>query len=912
MITNEVSAMKLSQYIYGRKPKAGLQVITRSRELPFFVQSWFESPRYGAAPTRSTPERIWACRYELQCFEGGAAISCLYPLKQTEVPCREQQEPYIRGITPAVQHLLAGAEDTDVLIANVSAALHFDGFHDIDEIYRLPSSFSEPVDFTPAPTAPAALSDAEKAMCVDMAACLWKAFMSRKNNKTGELAQNAVKLIVPAGTPESELAHQRRLAAAALDLLPAYIRRWASLTLGMEVESDAYPGGSAFYGMARASADTMPTGKGKLFDAEKMQWDPKCISAEERGYFMARQAGQAVTLLDEAVSRLPVRFDLAFHVALQNTLHQLCRGCISADDLRRLIADAKLKDHTDLLCTALANAVIAACQQHMDRKPLTGLWVLAEVSAQSADRLGSVQCSADEALAVLVRDGVSIETKELCRADEHFARFILRLSSFDQTPLSDASVHDLRLWLGGITEYVLFVENLVNGLLQHGKLVISNSSMLTTWLENSIVLRMKELAKADSFISLLNEAGAAKLSDILLAAAEQNQAIEWTTGAEKLLIEWFNANAQLPAWHDDALLKAARRVLSLRDKTGLWPVFAVRCADAPERGSEALVQLFRDPVIRTLAPLQPIRQKYAFFLLNRSVNDLCAAVTKPADTLRLAALWKDITNGEPFQMNPEHWYQLHDTVLRALNRQKLSELIHFYHEIRKQDIPQECFEQMVHAAAKQSLLVLPGEDLRERPWEDLMLVLDFADHYQNDVPVASHHALSMIWDLKTICESTQPQIDFAQVRSNMQQLTQPERDMFQGLLQIHANSRQNGKPLATSVLLQSIRSGNTMDWANALPRIMKNYDLPEVQPDDMAKASVEDYELFLSLLCGLYQQHPAAAFGMLLSPYDRQLLSEWFHAACPKLFKRLQTEQKKHGDLPPELVNGLQLYSGKR
>lgn len=904
--------MKLSQYIYGRKPKAGLQVITRSRELPFFVQSWFESPRYGAAPVRTTPDRIWACRYELQCFEGGAAISCLYPLKQTEVPCREQQEPYIRGITPAVQHLLAGAEDTEELIASIGAALRFDGFHDIDDIYRLPSSFSEPIDFTPSPSAPEALSEQEQAMCVDMAACLWKAFMSRKNNKTGELAQNAVKLIVPAGTHESELEHQRRIVTYALSLLPAYIRRWTSLTLGMEVESDSYPGGSAFYGMARAKADSMPAGKGKVFDAEKMVWDNTCAPPEERGYFMARQFRQAVVLLDDAISQMPVRYDLSFHLQLQKMLDGLCRGCVSAADMQKFIADAKLKDHTDLLCSALAGAVISACSQTMDRKPLSGLWVLAEVSAEAAKALNAVQCSADEALAVVVRNGVSIDNKGLCKADEHFASFILRLSALNRTPLADASMHELQLWLSGITDHVPFVEILVNGLLQNGKLVIGNANMLSLWLENGFVCRMKELAMAEHFSGMLNDIGAAGLAGLLQAAADSNKAICWTTGVEKMLIEWFNANGQLPVWNDQELLKITGRVLALENRTGLWPLFAVRCADALERGSETLVQLFRDPVIRELPPLQPIRQKYAFFLLDRNVNDLCAAVAKPADTLRLAKLWKEITNDGPFQMNPEQWQRVHGAVLNALNRQKLAELIHIYHELRKQDIPQECFEQAVHAVAKQALAILPGEDLRDRSWDELMLVLDFADHYQNDVPGASRNALSMLWDLKIICAAANLVAEYAQVRQHMQQLTQPERDMFRSLLRIFGNNRQTGKPLATSLMLVHIQNGNLIDWNNAIPGIMQFYDLPSVPPDAMAKASIEDHEVFLALLCGLYQHHPTAAFGQLLTPYDRQSLSEWLPGACPKLYKRLQTEQKKYGDLPAELVEGLGLGVSKR
>jgi len=896
--------MKLSQYIYGRKPKAGLQVITRSRELPFFVKSWFESPRYGAAPVRSTPDRIWTQRYELQCFEGGVALSCLYPLKQTEVPCSEQQEPYIRGITPAVQHLLAGADDADELIAHIDSALHFDGFHQIDEIYRLPSTFSEPIDFTPAKTAPAALSDRERELCVDLAGYLWQAFMSRKDGKTGELAQRAVRLIVPAGEPAGELENQRRLAAYTLNLLPPYIRRWASVTLNMDVESEAFPNGSALYGMARAHADSQPVGKGIVFDAEKLIWPAP--AAEERAYFQARALQQAVVLLDDAVSRLPVRFDLAFHLRLQMLLDSLCRGCCSVEALQTFLKNEKLNDFRDILLPALANAVLFACRENLNRIPLSSLWMLAECSPEAAKPLQTVQCSVDECLAVITRDGVCAPYAGLYAADEVFSQLVLRLSAADRSPVADTTTQNVRLWLSSISEDTSFVEQLVNGLIEYGKLVINNHDALQIWLENNFVCRMKTLSGSHAFMPLLDQIAPQTLSALLLGVTGINQACPWTTGVEKLLIEWFNRTAQLPGWNDEQCLLAARRALALEDKQELWPVFALRCADALGRPSEACTLLLRDPWVRQLPQVQPLVQKFAAYVHAQNVNALCAAIRQPDDVLKLSNLWESITSGEAFQMNPEQWQLLHAPILNALNGLKLKDLFHILAVLRKQSIPQECAAQAEHAIAIQMITVLPQEDLTERTYDELEQIIRYSQTVQENFSAAAKQRLDVLYMLQAIVDDPCQRDPFNAVRRGMSMLAQDNRQMLHALLRMHINDQ------ASSILLQSIRPDNTIDWAHTFARMMNLFGLPDLSPNDIPKGSVEDYEIFLVMLTGLYQTDAAFPFGHLINTADRQSLNSWLPATHPKLHKRLMAEQKKFGDLHPDLVEGLQLAANKR
>ncbi len=902
IMTDEVNDMKLSQYIYGRKPKAGLQVITRSRELPFFVQKWFESPRYGAAPVRTTPDRIWEQRYELQCFEGGAALSCLYPLKQTEVPCSEQQEPYIRGITPAVQHLLAGGADADTLVDHIASALYFDGFHQIDDIYRLPSTFSEPVEWTPAPVALAPLSDREKELCLDMAAALWMAFMSRKDGKTGELATRTVKLIVPAGTPAEELDHQRRIAAAALELLPHYIRRWTSLTLGMDVESDNYPAGSAFYGMARAAADSQPNGKGVVYDLEKQAWP--AAEEQEKAYFIARSQRMPVVMLDEAVAQLPNRFDLAFHLRLRTLLDGLCAGTLTLAAVQDFLKQEKLEAHADILCPALAQAVIAACSAAPDRRQLASLWMLVQCSAAAAAMLQQISCSADDAIAVLVRSGVNPGCEGLFAADEAFAQLIIRLSAADKSPLAPATCYDLLAWLAKVSPDAAFVEVLVNRLIEYGKPSIHTPEELHKWLENGFVARMSTLAGTEQFMPLLDGLGAQRAGDLLYFIATLNRNANTTAAAETLLMNWFDRAGALPAWDAKQCLFAAERALQLKDNRPQWHIFALRCADALPNPTDAITTLLNNAWVRQLPQVQPLALKYAGYVHTVNINKLCAAITKPNDVLSLAEKWAEISGGQLFAMASEQWILLEGPMCNALRGCNLASLLSVFHNINAQSIPGECKTQAMNAISYCMAQGISRDDLCERTLEDLRIVKNLGNTVPNSFTNASYERFTLILMLDDILHMPDSVAVYQNVRSQMRSLAADNRNMFHALLRKHANT------LAPAVYLQTMCTNDTIDWEHALPRVMDLYGLPEAAPNDAAKYSLDDFEIFLTMLCGFYRPDDNV-FGLLLTDLDRQTLNEWLTSSCPKLIKKLVKEYKVTPDLPDMLVEGLALNAKK-
>jgi len=894
--------MKLSQYIYGRKPKAGLQVITRSRELPFFVQNWFESPRYGAAPVRSTPDRIWTQRYELQCFEGGAALSCLYPLKQTEIPCSEQQEPYIRGITPAVQHLLAGAADVDALLADIDAALHFDGFHQIDDIYRLPSTFAEPVEYTAAPCAPEKLTDEERALCVDMAAYLWQAFLSRKDGKMGELAQRAVRLIVPAGEPAAELENQRRLTGYVLKLLPPYIRRWTSVTLNMDVESETYPSGSALYCMVRATPDSQPGGKGYVFDAEKMVWP--AAAPEERAYFMARDLGGVVVQMDTLVDRLPKKFDLSFHVRLQTLLDSACRGYLDKSALESFIAAEELKEFTPDLCRAIANAVLS--NGALDRQQLAVLWTLISLDPDTASVFSQVQCSVDECIAVITRDGVLTCYTGIHAPDENFFNLIIRLSAADQTPLSDASMHNVRLWLSKLTDYSAPVEMLLNALIQYGKLIIDNSSALLLWLENGFVCQMKTLANSAAYSALLDSVDPQVLSQLLLTAAGLSQGCAWTTAVEQLLIEWFDRHGLLPAWDENHCLVAANRAVQLQDQQLLWPMIAIRSAAALEKPTEACLLLLRDPRIRALPQVQPYAQQFAAYVHAQNVQTLRASLKVPADLLNLADIWSQITNGIPLQLSSEQWRSMQPDFQRALEGSGITIVLNTLNQMRQLNFAPDCTEQAEIAATTQIAAVLSTEDLTKLTWPQIEQVLQLIANHQPQLTPAAQQRLQLLHMLNTIMAYPTHRPYYESIRKDIALLSGENRLMLNTLFSIHMPD------LAASILLRHLNQDNTIDWSSAFARFMSLYGLPSVSPNDIPRCSVEDYEVFLSMLCGLYQNHPQSPIGYLLTPADCQSLSGWLLNGHPRLIRQLMNDQKKYGDLPYNVVESLQLYPNRR
>ena len=895
--------MKLSQYIYGRKPKAGLQVITRSRELPFFVQSWFESPRYGAEPVRSTPDRVWTRRYELQCFENGAALSCLYPLKQTEVPCSEQTEPYIRGITPAVQHLLAGAADVDALLSDVDAALHFDGFHDIDDIYRLPSSFAEPVEYTAVPCAPAALTEQERNLCVDMAAYLWQAFLSRKDGKMGELAQRAVRLIVPAGEPAQELEDQRRLVGYTLKLLPPYIRRWTSVTLNMDVESDSYPSGSALYGMVRANAGSQPAGKSHVFDAESMVWPS--ASPEERGYFMARELQSPVVDLDVLVDQLPAKYDLAFHVRLQNLLSSACGGHLTLDSLDQFIAAESLQDFKPQLCLALAKAVIRTSGSAAARQQLAVLWTLVQADRSVAAELFQLNCPVDECIAIITRSGVLTAYTDVYPADEDFFNLIIRLSAADQSPLAPESVQSLQLWLSR-TAYSATIQMLVNALIQYGKLVIDNRTSLLLWLENSFICRMKELANSPAYSALLDTEEPDVISRLLLTMCGLNRGCEWTTGVEKLLIEWFDRHGQLPAWDAASCLTAANRAVELTDQQLYWPMLAIRAAAALNEPSEACLLLLRDPQIRALPQLQPYVQQFSGYVYAQNVDTLRASIHTPDDLLGIADIWNNITNGAPLKLASEQWISMQTTFQRAIQSENVASSLELYNKLRRLDLPSDCIEQAEIAIAAQIALALPGEDLTRLQWQDLDQVLNLVQKRSPLLSNAAQQRIQILYFLNQVMLHPVHLPTFESVRKEMKMLTADHYDLLNTLFGIHMPK------LAASILLRHINRDNTINWSRAFACIMDLYSLPNISPNEVPRCSVEDYEIFLCMLCGLYLKHPNSPIGYLLTPADCQQLSDWLLAGHPKLIKQLMNDQKKYGDLPDAVVQSLQLYLGRR
>lgn len=892
--------MKLGQYVYGRRPNAGLQVIARSRELPFFNKSWMDAPRYGSAPVRETQDRIWTRRYEVQCFEDGALLSCMYPLKQTDIPCGEQKYPYIRGITPAVQHLLIGTNDLNEFLEHLDAALYFDDFFHIDDIYRLSGDFLEPIDLALNDDVSLTVTDTERAMCLDMAAYLWRAFVCRKDGKLGELSRRNIMLIVPGSTPQEELEVQRRVVAYTLRLLPPCIRRWTSVTLNLDAESETLPGGSALYAMTRANPESDIQGRGIVFDLDREVWP--AAEEEEKKHFIARQLKSPIVKLDQAIELFPQRYQQEFHIKLMVLLDDLCHNTAGVDDVIAFIQEENLTAYQDLLCEALADAVFANRADGINRKHMAVLWSLCEGSPSMAGFFSRVDCPLEEALAIVIRDDILTGIADRKPQDELFCDYVAKRATIEQRELSVEQTQALYRWAeqqdSGTS---LAEEKMLYALLMNHQLEINTTDSLDLWLDCQLFYRMHQLPAVHRWEQLLDELGNSRVSQRLLCIARLNENCSWTTAAEKLIIDWFNNHKLLPEWTEMECNEVAKRVIALKDLQSMWPVLLMRCAQNLGKPIDACAMLLRNQTFRMMPDMQIYVEQYSSYVQMMNAYTFRNRITSAAQVLQLIPLWEEVSGEKRLLLTHQQYSDLVPQFIQALSSQSISELVKINNALREQPLPDECQNAIQTAIARCIADRIVNEELLDLTVDDLEMINGIAPMASDHITRAANTRLMMIRATLDLYHAPNNGQVFKDIREFLSSLAGNDRSLLQQMLVKHMPYKHS------AIFLASTNTRNSILWSSALHDIAIALKLPDESPDVIAKRKDIIYDSYCSMIFSLFQTGHPSCPGTLLMASDRQELAGWLRLNGPHLVRRLQKEYKKFGDLPYELVEYLSL-----
>lgn len=901
--------MLLSQYVYGRKPEKGLDVIARSRDLPFYQQDWLNTPRYGSPPAQETEDRIWTQRYELQTLDAGAVLSCLYPLKQTTVPCSKLRPPYPKGITPAVHHLLVAPEDVPALLADPAAAVWFDAFLPIDAIYALDGSLLEPVAFAVQTPPEAPLSDLERYLCVSLAAYVWRAFIARRDKKLALLSQKRVLLIVPRTTPAEELAKQRALLTYVLAALPPHIRRYASYTLNLDAESADLPANASLYGMSRATPGAQPTVAGTVFDLENFRY-PEATDAE-RAYFSTRANGQASSWFDAVLAQVEQAADLPFCIRLWQVEQSLAQGDPAAVDLLdALILQDGLASHRDLLVHACLQATFATCQADPSPQNLAMLWrflgQLSDPLAYQGLPLHQLTPPPHGLLAVLSRDDALALPKASAPQDDLFCAMAARSIAEAPVAIPEGTKALLLHFFGNANlspARLAAWQPLTNTLFAHGLLATSELESLLTWLETRFLQQVPGLALPADADALLGTLDSPRLRALLYATATANRQAQATTPLERRLLTLFTAR-QLPVdWGFAECETLCERILALRDGSPEWPSHllpALVAQSALAAYGDLCYRLMQKPWIRNLPAT---RNETAQLTVPYALRNLAAVLAQFAtaqDTLLYTQRWQAFTD-EP---NPPILTgsfaaavtERLDTLYAALSPlavQQLAEALPNaplpldFQTLAQQALARRAFALLTPALAEASsqtvfslsrLLRANAEPGRRTP--PIGQAIELLDQLAAQLPTA---------------KGDQPKW-FLMLRKRFTQLPAEGRAFADTLL-----TRDYAQVLP-ALLLAALQPDDTVRWETAFPAYLNSLHLYGRTRDGRAAIPKEKVDEFLSALFHLYRPPQKPTETEWLHAADQHALAELIRAQYPDISKKLEKDHQKIHDLPDSIV----------
>ncbi len=904
--------MQMSQYVYGRKPDRGLDVIARSRDLPFYQPDWLNATRYGSAPAEETPERIWTLRFELQSLDRGGVLSCLYPLKQTVTPCSQQRPPYPKGITPAVHHMLISAEDWPVLLQNPEAALTYDAFLAIDDIYTLGNGFLGPVTFAPKPVELTLDDGWLLYQCPALAAAPWRAFMARKQKKLGLLSQSRVLLIVPRSDPETELRLQRAILAHTLALLPQHVRRYASVTLNLDVECADLPPGSALYGMSRANPASQPGVSGVVFDIDR-RLTPAANDAE-RSYFAARAAGKVSPYFDAILALLPQADDLDFCLRLRQVEEAVqAADPDAAAALTRLIETERLQAQQAPLLNACVQASLAACAADASAANLATLWRLLGVAGADGYRqacLSTLKPPAEHLLAVLARDPALALPSQAEAQDDLFCEMAAQRLAGGAGPLSESLLGQLRyVWDNEDVpaERLPAWQALANALfasqaLGHGP------QALADWAQTTRMLRLPGLRLPEDVARHVASQDADALWGLLLRLAAVNAGAPQTTALERLTLAAVQQGYTGHRWSLQAAEMVMQRIQALRDNAEDWPalLLAYLASDGvPSEYAELGNRLMRLPWVRDLpgqrAHTGRLFQAYA----SHTLSDTMAAMAQAEDTPQIERFWKAQAGALPLPQLAQPYQGIVETRLQQLyDGLTPARAVALYPKLRLVTPYQEygALASAVLGRAADTLLDTPLENVPKGELLGLLALLEATGptmSYEHQYLLDALRAVRQL----DICTRAKPSGNrwFADLRKQFE-LPYPDARK----LAIAVAGKAYGDTQA-GVLLAAQKPDGGIDWYTAFPALLIHQLGAANVPGERATLSQETLDQIKTLLIRLMTDPHAPDDTHWLSVDDMNDLAAEIRSRYPALLRGLQRDQKKNRDLPQLLVEKLGL-----
>lgn len=903
--------MQMSQYVYGRKPDRGLDVIARSRDLPFYQPDWLNATRYGSAPAEDTPDRVWTQRYELQSLDKGGVLSCLYPLKQTTTPCSLLRPPYPKGITPAVHHMMVADEDWPALLDDPASALTYGGFLAIDDIYALSGGFLDPVAYTPT-NAKLALDDGwMEYECAALAAALWRAFMARKQKKLGLLSQCRVLLIVPRTDPERELALQRAILAYTLALLPLHVRRYASLTLNLDVESADLPANSAVYGMSRAEAASQPAVSGVVFDLDRRQ-TPSATDAE-RSYFTARAAGKVSPYFDAILAQLPQADELEFCLRLRQV--ELAVQAADPDVaavLTKLIEDEQLQQQQAPLLNACVEASLAACRAEASAVNLATLWRLLGIAGVDSYRqacLGTLQPTAENVLAVLVRDAALCLPDKAEIQDDLYCEMAAQRVAGGGQALSEEMLGKLRyLWdhTALPAERLPAWQTLANALFS-GRTLTGEPRALAAWAQTTLMLRLTGLVLPEDVRRQIAALDAQALWELLIRMATVNAAAPATTALERLALCAAQPCQAGFYWTPEVCEAVARRIEALKDGAEDWPALLLpyladnagtaQCAGQANR-------MMRLDWVRAL----PGQGEYIHRLLHAfAVHTLTAAMAAMDDakqTPQMDRYWRAQAGTLPLPGLEPAYAPIVTARLAALYQPlTAAEAVALYAQLKLGGAYAE-YGALARAALGRRAAQLLTVQLSEAPNAELMALLGLVKDTHpalTDEQKNIYEALQAILKLGERTAAAPDDLEwFTRLRAQFTALGPEGRTLAIKTAQRDFGATQAG------ALLASLMPDGGIDWDVALPALLAYQCGHAVALNGRAALPQDTVDLVLDLLSSLIVDPQSAESTHWLTHADIAALAKEVRR-YPALYQSLKREHRRNNDLPQLMLDTLGL-----
>lgn len=902
--------MQLSHYLYGRKPEHGLAVIARSSDLPFYQQEWLNAPRYGSAPVVETPERIWTQRYELQTLDVGAVLSCLYPLKQTNVPCSRQQAPYPKGITPAVHHLLIARDDLPALLEKPENAVYFDAFLPIDDIYTLDGSFLPPVHYAPPTPAREPLGEALRYECQQLASYYWRALVTRQERKLAQLAQRRILLIVPRSNPAQELETQRNIVAHVLSLLPPHIRLRASYTLNLDVESTDLPANSSLYGMSRVQAGSQPAAGGTVFDLEHHVYP--VATDMEGAYFSARAAGEASPVLDALLMRLPQAMDLDFCIRLW----QIEAAIRAADPtvsvvLEDFIRTEALDSQRDALQEACLQIALELCGTKATPKNLATLWRLlglyGDADLSGRDGLVALKPALNDILMVLARDPSLQLPPDPASQDDVFCAVATR-SITEKESIADHIRGQLLTYLGNTTlsdERVAAWQPLINGLLIAGQLVPPHVEHLMPWLHTQLFLRMQSLKLPAAFQEALNGLDDTRLRGLLMEVASVNESTPATTSLERCLLALAEKRSIEPPWSMPEYELFTARILALTDRSEPWPAYVLRgIANAANQAdySDICYSLMRKPWVRSLTATASITSSLLPAYMQRSLQQVLKAMDTAQETLLLPERWKELEGETPLpEMQGDMMQATQKRLAQLVATLPIEKVAELADTCAAANLPEGYRALVLQALASRGAALLNGllADASQAELQSLRKLVKRSNHDLS--PGQQDYLRGLDW-LDKVSESLKemPKGDaawFLALRRGFATLPPDARTLALAILK-----RDHAKSIG-GILLANLQPDDTVNWAEAFPALRALHSASGQGKDAL--------ELSFSLLCKLYPDDGQRKVQWL-HELDMDNLAQEVRTHHTLLLHRLEKDHKKQDDLPEAMRRHFDLHSERR